>query len=363
MRVNVFIENEAGSDQKNCFNEQTLEFIKTVTVSRSYPYAYGFIPNTISDDEGNVDCFVLTNQKLKMGDKLEVEPIGLVEQLEDSVNDHKILVVPIGESAEITDEVKSKITDFILHVFDHKETKEIKVGNFYGKEEAEKYIKSYIATKQYKVIFFDWHKTLSLCDFWVQLQDPAHDRHHWHKNITNFLFVENERLIQQWMRGEINEDEIVQIVSRKFGYAVEVLRADLAESCRAMTLLSDKIFPLIDMLQSRGVKCVIATDNMDVFKKYVVPALKLDEHFDDVLVSFDQKALKFDVSEDGNSVPFFHEYLQKNGFTYLDALLVDDRLDTSGVYAKLGLDTFQVKNIEGLLGKLKDLTTNRGKME
>lgn len=210
---------------------------------------------------------------------------------------------------------------------------------------------------KYKVIFFDWHKTLSMCDFWVQLQDPAHDRNHWHENIVNFLFVENERLIQQWMRGEINEDEIIQIVSDKFGYAKEVLRADLAESCRAMTLLSDEILPLIDILQKGGIKCVIATDNMDVFKKYVVPALKLDKHFNDILVSFDQKALKFDVSDDGNSIPFFHEYLQKNGMVYADALLIDDRVDTSGAYARLGFDTFRVKNIEGLLGKLKEINS------
>jgi FMN phosphatase YigB (HAD superfamily) len=190
----------------------------------------------------------------------------------------------------------------------------------------------------------------------VQLQDLAHDRHHWHKNITNFLFVENEKLIQRWMKGEIDEDEIVQIVSDKFGYSMEVLRADLAESCRAMILLSDEILPLIDMLQKRGIKCVIATDNMDIFKKYVVPALKLDEYFDDVLVSFDQKALKFDVPENGNSIPFFHEYLQRNGFSYSDALLIDDHVDTSGAYSKIGFDTFQVENIEGLLGKLKELT-------
>lgn len=144
MKIIVFIENEAGSNQKNCFNETTLEFIKTVTVSRVYPYPYGFIPDTISADEGNVDCFILTNQKLKMGDRLEVEPIGLVEQFEDGLNDHKVLAIPIGESAEITDEVKSKISDFILHVFDNKPTKDIKVGNFLGKGEAEKYIKSYI---------------------------------------------------------------------------------------------------------------------------------------------------------------------------------------------------------------------------
>lgn len=140
MTIKVFIENKAGSNQKNCFNEKTLEFIKTVTVSWAYPYPYGFIPNTTSGDGDNVDCFILTTQKLKTGDIIEAEPIGLVEQFEDSENDHKILAVPVGESLEITEEVKTNITDFILHVFDHLRTKEIKVGSFYGKEKAEAYI-------------------------------------------------------------------------------------------------------------------------------------------------------------------------------------------------------------------------------
>lgn len=209
--------------------------------------------------------------------------------------------------------------------------------------------------RHYKVIFFDWHKTLSVCNFWAQLQEPAHDRYHWHENITNFLFVENKKLIQQWMRGGIDEEKIIQIVSEKFGYPKEVLREDLAESCRAMTFVSDKILPLIDTIRTKEVKCVIATDNMDVFKKYVVPALMLNEHFDNILTSFEQKVLKFDVVDNENTIQFFDEYLKKNGFTYSDALLLDDQVDKSQMYARLGLDTFQVKSVKILLEKLGEL--------
>ncbi|QQR78973.1 MAG: hypothetical protein IPJ68_01735 [Candidatus Moraniibacteriota bacterium] len=213
--------------------------------------------------------------------------------------------------------------------------------------------------KDYKIIFFDWYKTLSHCDFWVQLKDPVHDRHHWHENIVHFLFVENKELIQQWMRGRVDEGDMLRLVSEKFSYPVESLREDLAESCRTMTLLSEAILPLVKGLREKGVRCVIATDNMDVFGKYVVPALKLDEHFDDVLVSFDQKALKFDVSQDGGSIPFFHEYLEKNRLTYRDALLLDDRADESGTYEKLGFDTFQAEDTEGLVNKLKELVAEK----
>jgi len=209
--------------------------------------------------------------------------------------------------------------------------------------------------KAYKVIFFDWHKTLGQSDFWGQLKDQAHDRHHWHQPIVTFLFIKNDHLVQRWMRGEVNEEGILKTISEKFGCPKETLREDLAESCRAMALASPEILPLITALRRKGIKCVIATDNMDVFKEYVVPSLKLDKYFDDILVSFNQKALKFDVAEDGNSLPFFHMYLQANELTYADAILFDDRTDTSGAYKKLGFDTFQVEDTNGLLEKMENL--------
>lgn len=63
--MKIFIENEAGSDQKNLYNEKTLEYKKTVTVSRKYPYPYGFALDTTSGDGDNVDVFVITDQKIK----------------------------------------------------------------------------------------------------------------------------------------------------------------------------------------------------------------------------------------------------------------------------------------------------------
>ena len=84
--MKVFIENEAGSDQKNLYNEKTLEYKKTVTVSRKYPYPYGFILDTTSGDGDNLDCFIITERKVKTGQIIECEPIGLMEQIELTEN-------------------------------------------------------------------------------------------------------------------------------------------------------------------------------------------------------------------------------------------------------------------------------------
>lgn len=140
--MKVFIENEAGSDQKNIYDEKTLEYKKTYTVSRKYPFAYGFILDTTSGDGDNLDCFIITGKELKTGQTIECEPIGIMEQFEDEdkKEDHNVLAKLNGEAVEITSEVQEKLTEFVLHVFDRKPEKIVKVGQFLGKEEAEKYI-------------------------------------------------------------------------------------------------------------------------------------------------------------------------------------------------------------------------------
>jgi len=126
--IKVFIENEAGSNQKNIYDE------KTVTVSRKYPYPYGFILNTTSGDGDNLDCFVLTEKKFKTGDIVECEPIGVLLQKEDNDEDNNILAVLKDEKIELNEKIKEKLNEFIKHVFDHLPGKKVEVGGFLEKE-------------------------------------------------------------------------------------------------------------------------------------------------------------------------------------------------------------------------------------
>ena len=138
--MKVFIENEAGTDQKNLYNEKTLEYKKTVKVSRKYPFPYGFILGTTSGDGDNLDCFIITEEKFKTGDIVECEPIGIMEQIEDGKEDHNILARLADEETSIDEKVKEDLTEFVSHVFDHRVGKVVKVGGFLGKQEAEEYI-------------------------------------------------------------------------------------------------------------------------------------------------------------------------------------------------------------------------------
>ena len=138
--MKVFIENQAESNQKNIYNEKTLEYKETFTVSREYPFPYGFVLNTTNADGDNLDCFIITAKDLKTGQIIDCEPIGMMEQTEDGKEDNNILAKLSGEEVIVDNSVIKKLTEFIAHVFDYRAGKIVKVGRFLDKLEAEKYI-------------------------------------------------------------------------------------------------------------------------------------------------------------------------------------------------------------------------------
>ena len=142
MNVKVFIQNEVGSNRKHHHNEKTLQWRRTVEVSRPYPFPYGFILGTTCADGGNLDCFVVTEQRFDSGDLLDCEVIGLMEQVEDDLEDHNILVRLPKEAVTITAQIESMLTEFVSHVFDHVDGKQMHIGRFLGKARGEAHVRA-----------------------------------------------------------------------------------------------------------------------------------------------------------------------------------------------------------------------------
>jgi inorganic pyrophosphatase len=138
--VRVFIENEAGSNDKNTFDERTLAFLRRERVSRSYPYPYGFVLGTRGGDGDAVDCFVLTATPLRSGAIVDCEPLGLLEQIEDGEIDHKVLAALEGDEVRLDDAIVAAITDFIAGVFAHVPGKRVSLGRLLPRAEAEAYL-------------------------------------------------------------------------------------------------------------------------------------------------------------------------------------------------------------------------------
>ena len=140
MRIKVFVQNEAGSNLKNHHDEKTLRFQFAEHVSRPYPFPYGFVIRTTAQDGCNLDCYVITGREIRTATIIECEPIGLMEQFEDGIEDHNVLAAPVGESAEVTETLQRTFIEFVENVFRHMKGKQIRAGRFLSATEAESHI-------------------------------------------------------------------------------------------------------------------------------------------------------------------------------------------------------------------------------
>ena len=138
--MKVFIQNEAGSLVKHYHNEKTLEPLAATTVSRPYPFPYGFIIGTSAADGCNVDCYVITKRHLESGTVVECEAIALMQQIEDQTEDHNVLAALPDEGIEVDEIARGLLTEFVQDVFDHIKGKQITVGEFQGGAEALRHI-------------------------------------------------------------------------------------------------------------------------------------------------------------------------------------------------------------------------------
>ena len=76
------------------------------------------------------------------------------------------------------------------------------------------------------------------------------------------------------------------------------------------------------IIRENGIKVVLATDNMDTFERWTVPALELEPLFDGILTSVYCGALKSEIQ--GDYSPFFDHYLKQNRVRPTEAILIDD---------------------------------------
>ncbi|MFT3893993.1 MAG: inorganic diphosphatase [Anaerolineales bacterium] len=134
--IRTLIQVVPGSSFRNVYNEKTLEIPGKRPASDSYPYSYGFIIGTLTDDDDAVDCYLITKEKLKPGSIVDCEPFGMLEQFEGDELDHKVLAVLPGQQAEITLELQKELKDFIHTLFRYLPDIQIRVGDILPKEDS-----------------------------------------------------------------------------------------------------------------------------------------------------------------------------------------------------------------------------------
>lgn len=97
--INAIIEIPKGSSNKYEYDKELNVFRldRTLYSPVHYPGAYGFIPQTHSEDGDPLDVVVIVENPTFTGCLIEVRPLGVLVMRDDMGLDHKILGVPVND--------------------------------------------------------------------------------------------------------------------------------------------------------------------------------------------------------------------------------------------------------------------------
>lgn len=142
---NVIVEIPKGSKVKYELDKKTglLLVDRVLYSSVVYPANYGFIPQTLGDDDDPLDMLVLMQEPVQPLSILRARPIGMMPMVDDGENDEKIICVHLDDPEYSTyehyDDLPRHRVDELQRFFqDYKqlEDKEVRVGRFSDPEEA-----------------------------------------------------------------------------------------------------------------------------------------------------------------------------------------------------------------------------------
>jgi inorganic pyrophosphatase len=146
---NVVIEVPKGSKVKYELDEDTgfLEVDRILHASFMYPTNYGFLPQTLADDDDPLDAIVLMQEPVQSLSVMEVRPIGMLHMVDEGERDENIICVHLEDPIynaythidEFPDHLWKEIQQFFSQ-YKELEGKEVEVGDVVGPEEAKEYI-------------------------------------------------------------------------------------------------------------------------------------------------------------------------------------------------------------------------------
>ncbi len=122
--LNAIIEIPAGAKIKYEYDNklQVIKADRFLYTAFAYPFNYGFIPGTWSEDEDPLDVVVVASEKIEPYMLVEVRVIGMLETEDEEGKDAKLITVPKSkidpvyanvESVEdLGDALKNKIKHF-----------------------------------------------------------------------------------------------------------------------------------------------------------------------------------------------------------------------------------------------------------
>ena len=152
MKINILIEISKGSCNKYELDKETGRIVldRTLYSSVYFPFEYGFIENTLSEDGDPLDVAVLSTNPTFPGCVVPAKVIGLLNMEDESGIDYKIIAVPddkidprfkeINNVSDLSEHQKKEIQEFFEIYKRLEPNKWVKVVGFESKEKAEEII-------------------------------------------------------------------------------------------------------------------------------------------------------------------------------------------------------------------------------
>ena len=151
-KVSVYIEIEQFSNIKYEYDKVKKELIidRILDDPYVYPYAYGFIPNTLSDDNDELDAIIITNKNIKNNKYYNVYIIGSLIMEDEKGMDEKILCVfeedynIVSDIDQLNEDIKKEIHNFFTNYKKKSIDKWSKVIGYINKELSIRLYEKYI---------------------------------------------------------------------------------------------------------------------------------------------------------------------------------------------------------------------------
>lgn len=145
--MNVIIEIPKGSKNKYEIDKKTglIALDRVAHTAQDFPFDYGFVPQSLWEDNDPLDVMLLTTYPLAPGILVRARPVAVMDMIDGGEGDNKIIAVPVDDPR--FDDIKDlgdinkhtlKEIEHFYSTYKKLQNKEVQVNGFRGAEGAKK---------------------------------------------------------------------------------------------------------------------------------------------------------------------------------------------------------------------------------
>lgn len=145
-KITTIIEINKGSKNKYEVDKETglIALDRVAHTAQDFPFDYGFVPQTLWDDNDPIDVVLLTTYPLFPGVLVRVRPVAIMNMIDSGDADDKVIAVPIDDPRwndvkdlnDINPHTLKEIEHF-YNTYKKLQNKEVEVTGFKGSAEAQ----------------------------------------------------------------------------------------------------------------------------------------------------------------------------------------------------------------------------------